>query len=130
MDNPRVQYFWRGMIGVVLILVGVGLEFFKVWEESWRLALINAGTILLLVNYVYMKRRNLVVRDERSMRVAQAAFSASWFVTFVTLNVMFWLQRSLPEPGMTADWYFGVLFLVMLASAIFFKVWYRNKIDW
>ncbi len=110
-------------LALVLILTGVFLVVFA--EEYMRgaITLINIGSVLLFVTFLRARRqRKGLVKDERTVRIGSYGLSYSWFVSFIVLNLLFWIDN-LSLLKFTVPQVIGIMFIVMIATAKGFQ-WY------
>lgn len=115
-------------LGIVMVISGICLS--AVTEISGQsdsfTALITGGIIMALICGATLKRpKDYDVRDERSLKIGTWAIAYSWYLTFLSVIVMFWLSYfSFVE--LTTPAVLGILMFLMPVSAVIFQ-WYFSK---
>lgn len=93
------------------------------------------GSVLIClgaVGWIRMRKSGRAPMDERTKKMAVYGFMYSWYVTFVVIAEMFWLESTF---GLSALWgfspvlYTGLALLVMAASARLFQYFLYKKPD-
>lgn len=110
-------------LALVFILAGVALAVFSEDYLQGGITLINAGSIVLFVTFLRARRyRRGAIKDERTVKIGSYGLSYSWFVSFIVLNLLFWIDNlSLVE--FTVPQVIGIMFVVMIVTAKGFQ-WY------
>lgn len=121
-------YSIRQTIGALVILTGVALYFFTDIQQPITLGILNTGTLFMLINYAYGKKKYKAIKDERTIRIGNASLAQSWVLTFFVLNILLWTHLG----GLTQFdplGYFGIIFATMLISANIYNWYYKSKGD-
>jgi hypothetical protein len=89
----RFQYKYWWTAGILLIVLGAIQGLISGWQDNVASGLITSGIVIVIVMLGKEIRREEGVRqDERTKRIGAWGLSYSWFLTFVTLFVLFWVQ--------------------------------------
>lgn len=117
------EYKTRNIIGSFLMLTALILILFTDANQFITNGLMNAGAVVLIVNLIRRKRskRNLL-KDERTIKIANKSLGQSWVFTFFTLNILFWLNKGF-EWNISTDMIFTILFVVMLLTVNLFNLY-------
>jgi hypothetical protein len=84
-------YWWAA--GILLILLGVIQGTVSGWEDLASSGLITSGIVIIIVMLGKGVRTDEGPRqDERTRKIGAWGLSYSWFLTFVTLFILFWVQ--------------------------------------
>ena len=112
--------------GVVLILFA--LIFQKYTENTtFILSMVNAGTIMIIIGAVAYHKKELR-SDERTKKMGAKALSVSWFITFIAINILFWVDE-LKLIEMSAKAVLSLLLPLMLLTGAGFQWWMRRQGD-
>lgn len=110
-------------LALVLILAGVALVVFSEEYLQAGISLINIGSIILFITFLRARRyRKGLVKDERTVKIGSYGLSYSWFVSFIVLNLLFWIDY-LSMVKFTVPQVIGIMFIVMIVTAKGFQ-WY------
>lgn len=125
MDN---RYKYSLYAGITAILIGVLAGLLNMGNEEVSI-LINIGVAIIVVLLVRLKRTgNLPEKDERTTKLGAYGLSYSWFVTFLALNMLFWVDR-LQLVKLTVSGVLFILFVLMLVTAKGFQWYFLSKGD-
>lgn len=87
----RYLYWWA--MGLLLIVLGTADALISGWRDIGASALIVSGTVILVIMLGKEIRTEEIPRqDERTRRIGAWGLSYSWFITFITLFILFWIQ--------------------------------------
>ena len=112
--------------GAVLILFA--LIFQKYTENTtFILSMVNAGTIMIIIGAVAYHKKELR-SDERTKKMGAKALSVSWFITFIAINILFWVDE-LKLIEMSAKAVLSLLLPLMLLTGAGFQWWMRRQGD-
>ncbi|SRR6056297_1380190 len=117
MEKQEVYIKISYSLATALILIGVALlTLFENYQQG-GISLINVGAIILFVTFFRVKRyRSGPLKDERTVRIGAYGLSYSWFVSFLVLNLLFWIDNmALLKP--TVPQVLGIMFFVMIVTA-------------
>lgn len=121
------------MFVIGIFLLGVGFVEMILMPasagENFAAAYISAGTVLVILAglRLYQGEKNYL-QDERTKKIGAYGLSWSWFLTFITLFIIFWayyLHIWSPDEGILCVF----LILVMGISAKAFQWWFFRKGD-
>ena len=115
--NERKQYVITILAGLLLISLGVFYQLTDLANEIISLIFINAGTIITFIGVIKFNRFGAgLTQDERTRKLGAIALSYSWLITFVTLNIIFWIDY-LEIIRLTISQGLGIMLFVMVLSA-------------
>lgn len=87
------QYTVSIIAGMFLILFGSFYYFSGMASNLIGLLFINAGIILVVVKTLQLNKFGAGVKqDERTRKISTRGISYSWLITFVFLNILFWVD--------------------------------------
>ena len=90
---------------------------------------ITVGIILVASVLIRLiKYRDLPEKDERTVKISNAALSYSWFLTLIFISVLFWVDY-LDVVEMTVAEVIGAIYFVMIALALVFVRYFSWKGD-
>ena len=90
---------------------------------------ITVGIILVASILIRLiKYRDLPEKDERTVKISNAALSYSWFLTLIFISVLFWVDY-LDVVEMTVAEVIGAIYFVMIALALVFVRYFSWKGD-
>lgn len=90
---------------------------------------ITVGIILIASILIRLiKYRDLPEKDERTVKISNAALSYSWFLTLIFISVLFWVDY-LDVVEMTVAEVIGAIYFVMIALALVFVRYFSWKGD-
>ena len=117
----KVALFALG-IGIAIPLLGINLA---PGIAATFYSIASAIFAVGMITYWRMKKGQKVIRDERVDRVAQKASSWSWFLSYVLITILFWVQYLNLYP-LTVDIVLAAMFYFMIFSYIICQ-WYLNR---
>jgi len=90
--NIRYTLWW--IFGILLIVLGMVQGILSGWEENTGTsALIVSGIVVVIFLFGKELRTGEGLRqDERTKKIGAWGLSYSWFVTFITLFILFWIR--------------------------------------
>ncbi|WP_406660131.1 hypothetical protein V7O66_09770 [Methanolobus sp. ZRKC3] len=110
-------------IATALILTGVALLVLSENYHQGGISLINIGAVIIFVTFLRAKRyRSGPLKDERTVRIGSYGLSYSWFVSFLVLNILFWIDN-MALIKLTVAQVLAIMFFVMIVTAKGFQ-WY------
>jgi hypothetical protein len=87
----RYKYWWAG--GIFLIIMGVIQGLVSGWQDVTASGLITSGIIVVIIMLgKEIRTEEGPPQDERTKKIGAWGLSYSWFLTFVTLFILFWVQ--------------------------------------
>ena len=126
MDN---RYKYSLYAAIAAVLIGILASILQVGDEEISNILINIGVAIIAVLLVRLRRTgNLPEKDERTKKLGAYGLSYSWFITFLALNLLFWIDR-LHFVQLTVSSVIIILFILMLVTAKGFQWHFLSKGD-
>lgn len=126
MDN---RYRYSLYAAIIAVVIGVLASILQVGNEDISNILINIGVAIIAVLLVRLRRNgNLPEKDERTKKLGAYGLSYSWLITFVALNLLFWIDR-LQFVQLTVSCVIFILFILMLVTAKGFQWYFLSKGD-
>jgi hypothetical protein len=116
------SHFISLLTGVFFVVFGAFYE-----EPSFSAFFITLGIFMLVINSI--RFNNLSSggeQDEIIKKISKTSLSYSWLLTFVALNLLFWLN-SLDIVKVDFPLAFRVILSVMVFSLVFFRLIFNNK---
>ena len=115
--KERKQYAITIIAGLLLIFLGLIYQLTDFANEIISLIFINAGTIITVIGVIHFNKfGERLTQDERTRMLGARALSGSWLITFVTLNIIFWIDY-LEIIGLAISQVLGIMLFVMVLSA-------------
>ena len=126
MDN---RYKYSLYAAIAAVVIGILASILQVGDEETSNILINIGVAIIAVLLVRLRRTgNLPEKDERTKKLGAYGLSYSWFITFLMLNLLFWIDR-LHFAQLTVSNVIFILFILMLVTAKGFQWYFLSKGD-
>lgn len=126
MDN---RYKYSLYAAIAAVVIGILASILQVGDEEISNILINIGVAIIAVLLVRLRRTgNLPEKDERTKKLGAYGLSYSWFITFLALNLLFWIDR-LHFVQLTVSSVIIILFILMLVTAKGFQWHFLSKGD-
>lgn len=126
MDN---RYKYSLYAAIAAVVIGILASILQVGDEEISNILINIGVAIIAVLLVRLRRTgNLPEKDERTKKLGAYGLSYSWFITFLMLNLLYWIDR-LHFAQLTVSNVIFILFILMLVTAKGFQWYFLSKGD-
>ena len=126
MDN---RYKYSLYAAIAAVVIGILASILQIGDEEISNILINIGVAIIAVLLVRLRRTgNLPEKDERTKKLGAYGLSYSWFITFLMLNLLFWIDR-LHFAQLTVSNVIFILFILMLVTAKGFQWYFLSKGD-
>ncbi len=126
MDN---RYKYSLYAAIAAVVIGILASTLQVGDEEISNILINIGVAIIAVLLVRLRRTgNLPEKDERTKKLGAYGLSYSWFITFLMLNLLYWIDR-LHFAQLTVSNVIFILFILMLVTAKGFQWYFLSKGD-
>jgi len=117
------------VLGTAVLLLGMVLGAVTGTDRLINMSLINAGLALIVISVVRgIRYGDMPERDERTKKLSAYGVSYSWFFTLVFLAVLFWVDY-FNVLKLTVTQVIGVVYFVMIVTAISFQGYYKRKGD-
>jgi hypothetical protein len=117
------------LFGIVLLAVGLWQMLGGAGDGSFASYAVSMGFIMVfLAGTRLLRDESYHLQDERTKKIGAYGLSYSWFLTFLVLFAVFWLDYfgiPLPDAGSLAI----ALILLMGISAKGFQIWLFRKGD-
>lgn len=115
--------------GLLLILLAIVYDLALGVDPVITLTFVNAGTIMIVIAAIALNRAGRdQPQDERTRKLGAYGLAKSWFVTFIGLNLLFWIDY-LELAALTARHIVSILMALMLLSALVFQWNYKRHGD-
>lgn len=114
--------------GTLLILLGLFYEVMMDINEVLTIVFITAGTVIIITSLLKYSAYGEVQHDERTRKLGSAALSFSWLLTFILVNVLFWVDY-FDWVELTVGQLIGVILFFMVLSGSILQWLYRKKGD-
>jgi hypothetical protein len=115
------------LAGLILIILGIIYSLTGIGGNFISLLFINIGLILAIVSMLKFNRLGAgSEQDERTRQLSTISLSYSWLLTFIVLNVVFWLDW-LNFLNLTLSQGVSLIISVMIISASIAKWWLNTK---
>ncbi|MBA2862009.1 hypothetical protein [Methanococcus maripaludis] len=119
----------RVSLGFLIMLFGIFIEYVFHVSNLITAILINAGVILIIYNlYYHIKYCEVPSKDERIRKIANAGLAYSWVLTFLVMNLIFWVDY-FNWFEITVAQVIGIIYFVMLISALLFQQYFKRQGD-
>ena len=127
--TKKTNYTTLMVTGLLLMALGFIYQALNLAGNLISLIFINAGIIILVIaTFRYNKLGAGIAQDEMTRQISSRSLSYSWLLTFVTLNVIFWLDYS-GIISLEVQHLLGLLiFLMIFSSALFKKIIFKYKL--
>ena len=111
-----------------LILVMLGLMFFKEINEQLITIAISMIMVMILITFLRFKYPEKYKKDERLEKLSAYAVSWSWTVSLMIVTFVYWLNY-LDYISLTADQIITIIFLTMVITIVLFRIYFMRKAD-
>ncbi len=119
--EKKTKYAMTVIAGTILLLLGFFYTAAEMAGKEISLIFITAGaTMIIVAMFRYNKLGAGVIQDERTRQISMKGISYSWFVTFLTLNILIWVEY-LQLAELTLFQGLGIMLFVMIISANVYK---------
>lgn len=119
--NTQKQYLLSIIAGLLLVTLGFTYQILDIASELISFLFMNMGIIVIVVAVLkYNKLGAGVTQDEMTRTVSARSLSYSWLLTFVTANILFWIDYLAIFP-VTTQHILGILIFGMPISVAVFK---------
>ena len=111
------QYITSIISGMILVFLGIFFQTSKLATGLIPLIFMNAGTILIVIAVIAHNKYGAgISQDERTRAIGSRAISHSWLITFVLINILFWLNYT-KIIVFSANNILGIILFTMIISA-------------
>lgn len=114
--------------GTLLVLLGLFYELVADLNEILTIVFVTSGAVIILTSVLKYSTYGDVSHDERTRKLGSAALSFSWLLTFILINVMFWIDY-FSWIELTVGQVIGVIMFFMVLSGSILQWLYRKKGD-
>lgn len=118
-----LMFFWIFMISLWIFI----MTFFNDIEQYVITSIINMWNIMIFLSIIYRKKRkkNEPLKDERTEKISCKSIWISWFITFLLLNIFFWIDKF--SDAFDSSQLFWILSLIMIFTFVWARLYYNNK---
>ena len=117
MDKIERHLKFSYSLALLLIISGVALLAVSDEQHQNGITLINIGTVIIFINFIRNRKyRSGPRKDERTVKIGSYGLAYSWFVSFIALNLLFWID-DLEIIRFTVPQVLAVMFIVMIVTA-------------
>jgi len=89
-----------------------------------------AGFSFILISTLkYNKHWTWIIKDERTLKLSLVSTSYSWFITFVSINIIFWLNY-LKIINFTKECIISIIMFIMIMSLGILQLFFKKKSDY
>lgn len=123
----KKEYLFSIIAGIVLLIIGASLVILKVVEGEILMVIFNAGTVLIVIAVAaHIRYGKGVSKDERTRAIGARALSYSWLLTFILVNVLFWMDRS-GSVIFSIGSVLGIIMFTMVISAVLMQFFLKIR---
>lgn len=127
MKKIKKEYAMTITAGVILVFLGIFFQASNLAKGIIPLAFMNSGTIMIVIAVIAHNRYGAgITQDERTRALGTRALSYSWLLTFVLINILFWIDYT-KVLTLTKDHILGILFFSMTLSASIFQFFLKKR---
>ncbi len=122
---------YRIIIGTFILVAGLLMNIFTDANQTLVISMIISGSVLIIYTVYYQiryKETGGPVQDEWIRRINTASLANSWFITFILILLIFWIDH-LHIYSFTIDQVVAILFITMILTANMFQLYFRKKGD-
>lgn len=125
--NKQKEYQISIIAGGILLLLGSFYHFSGLTNNIISFIVITAGITIVVVKTFQLNKFGAgVYQDERTRKISSRGISYSWLLTFLTLNLLFWIDI-LDVAKIELNQGIGIIIFVMIISAALFKYILKDK---
>ena len=115
--KKSTQYTISIITGLLLLAFGILDTVTNLTSKVISLIFINAGIIIMAVGLIRVNQLgNGLIHDERTRKLGARAVSFSWIITFVAVNLFYWINY-FKVVDLNLSQVLGLLFFIMILSA-------------
>lgn len=127
MKKIKNQYIMTIIAGIILVFLGIFFQVSNLAEGVIPLIFMNAGTILVVIAVIAHNRYGAgVTQDERTRALGARALSYSWLLTFLLVNVLYWIGYTNVIKIETSQ-VLGIMLFTMILSAGLFQTILKKR---
>ncbi len=128
--NKHKYYNIKILAWLLLIFLWAIYDIFL--ETNLLLSLIFVVWWMVLVVTTTLKYNKFwawIKKDERIKKLALVSWSYSWFITFLTINILFWINH-LNIIELSTNAIISIIMFIMILSMWIFLFIFKNKPDY
>lgn len=127
---PITRGKWAIMAGIAILTIGIFATIYMPLAQGVKSAIVAIGTAMLAVGaLLYWKaRKGEVIADERTIKIHNKALAYSWWLTYVFIAAMFWVDN-MGIAKFTMESFGGMLLFEMIITYGIVKEWLERKGD-
>ncbi|HKL43752.1 MAG TPA: hypothetical protein VJ892_00560 [Candidatus Absconditabacterales bacterium] len=128
--NKHKYYNIKILAGLLLIFLGAIYDIFLETNLLLSLIFVVGGMVLVVTTTLkYNKFGAGIKKDERIKKLALVSGSYSWFITFLTINILFWINH-LNIIELSTNAIISIIMFIMILSMGIFLFIFKNKPDY
>lgn len=117
MQRIKKEYTMTIIAGIILVFLGIFFQISDLAKGVIPLVFMNTGTIIIVIAVLAHNKYGAgITQDERTRALGARALSYSWLLTFVLVNVLFWIDYT-KVLTLSASHILGILLFIMTLSA-------------
>lgn len=126
----RARGRWAVFAGIAIITIGIYAAIFTQLNGLMKSTIVSVGTAMLAVGILmyWRSRSGEVMYDERTLKIQNKALAASWWLTYVFIAALFWVD-SMGIAKFTAESFGGLLLFEMVVTYMIAKWWLGGRGD-
>lgn len=113
----KKEYKVTIIAGMLLVFLGIFFQVSRLAQGIIPLVFMNSGTILVVIAVISHNRYGAgITQDERTRNIGARALAYSWLLTFVLVNILFWIDYT-DVFEISASGVLGILLFTMVLSS-------------
>ena len=117
MKKTKKEYMITIIAGIILVFLGIFFQVSSLAEGIIPLIFMNAGTIMIVIAVLAHNKYGAgITQDERTRAISSRALSYSWLLTFIVVNILFWINYT-KVLSLSTNHTLGILLFIMTLSA-------------
>lgn len=123
----KKEYMATIISGIILVFLGMFFQASNLAKGIIPLIFMNAGTIMIVIAVLsYNKYGAGLTQDERTRAIGARSAGYSWLLTFVLVNILFWIDYT-EVIQLSARSILGIILFTMILSASIFQYAMKKK---
>lgn len=120
-------YLMNNIVALTLIVFGFTYYLMSLANVFLSLFFVFFGFLILIFNILKLNNFSSGIKeDERSIKISQLSLSYSWLLTFVVINLLFFLNF-FEILFLDFNTSFSIIIITMIVSSTLFKLMFKNK---
>ncbi len=123
----KKQYAMTIIAGILLIFLGIFYQISSLAKGVIPLIFMNAGTIMIVIAVLAHNKYGVgITQDERTRALGARALSYSWLLSFVVVNVLYWVDYT-KMVALTVGLALGIMLFTMTLSAGIIQMFLKKR---